>query len=37
MTVQVHVVCVHDAKIEKENGKTLHFCSYYLSILSTDR
>ena len=24
-------------KIEKENGKTLHFCSYYLSILSTDR
>ena len=25
----MHVVCVHDAKIIKENGFTLQFCSNY--------
>ena len=30
----MHVVYVHDANVEKENGNTLLFCSNYLSISS---
>ena len=30
----MHIVYVHDAKIGKENGLTLQFCSNYLPKLS---
>lgn len=32
----MYLVYVHDAKIAKENGITLQFCSYYVAISFTN-
>lgn len=32
----MYLVCVHDAKIAKENGITLQFCAYYIAISFTN-